>query len=131
MFTAKVVSQPSPKELLVNVDNPAGDATLKFENPLKGTVDPGTAFKFKGVIDSYAKEPYMLTLTADKEDIEGLPCEPVRSCATGAQHAREEISTGKRLGNVRAFWPGRPDCERYKCCMPLYEYKCRFLRQDL
>ena len=73
MFNAKVVSQPSPKELLVNVDNVAGDATLKFETPLKGTVDPGTAFKFKGVIDSYVKDPYMLVFTADKEDVEGLP----------------------------------------------------------
>jgi hypothetical protein len=73
MFRAKVVSQPSPKELLVNVDNLAGDATLKFETPLKGTIDPGTAFKFKGVIDSYVKEPFMLTFTADKEDVDGLP----------------------------------------------------------
>jgi Tfp pilus assembly protein PilF len=73
MFNAKVVSQPSPKELLANVDNAVGDVTLKFENPLKGTIDPGTAFKFKGVVESFAKEPYMLTLTADKEDIDGLP----------------------------------------------------------
>ena len=72
MFPAKVVSQ-SGKELVVSVDNGAGDATLKFENPLKGTIDPGTAFMFKGVVDAYTKEPYMLTLTADKEDIEGLP----------------------------------------------------------
>ena len=73
MFRAKVVSQPSPKEILVNVDNVAGDATLKFENPLKGTVDPGTAFKFKGVVDSFVADPYMLTFTADKEDVDGLP----------------------------------------------------------
>lgn len=73
MFNAKVVSQPSPKELLVNVDNAAGDATLKFEAPLKGTIDPGTALKFKGVIDSFTKEPYNLAFTADKDDVEGLP----------------------------------------------------------
>jgi hypothetical protein len=73
MFRAKVISQPSPKELLVNVDNLAGDATLKFENPLKGTIEPGTAFKFKGVIDSYVKEPFMLTFMAEKEDVDGLP----------------------------------------------------------
>jgi hypothetical protein len=72
MFPAKVVSQ-SGKELVVSVDNAAGDATLRFENPLKGTVDPGTAFMFKGVVDSFTKVPYMLTLTADKDDIEGLP----------------------------------------------------------
>ena len=73
MFNAKVVSQPSPNEILVNVDNLAGDATLKFETPLKGTVDPGTAFKFKGVIDSYQKDPFTLTFKAEKEDVEGLP----------------------------------------------------------
>jgi hypothetical protein len=75
MFNAKVISQPSPKEILVNIDNLAGDATIKFDEPLKGTVDPGTAFKFKGVIDSYVKDPFMLTFTIDdpKMDIDGLP----------------------------------------------------------
>jgi tetratricopeptide (TPR) repeat protein len=73
MFRAKVVSQPSPKELLVNVDSLAGDATLKFENPLKGTIDPGSDIKFKGVVDSFVKDPYMLTFTADKEDVDGIP----------------------------------------------------------
>jgi hypothetical protein len=73
-FNAKVISQPSPKELLVSVDNAAGDATLQFDAPLNGTVDPGTSFKFKGVPDSFAKEPFMLTFTGlAKEDIEGLP----------------------------------------------------------
>ena len=57
----------------MNVDNAAGDATLKFENPLKGTIDPGTEFKFKGVVESFVKDPYMLTFTADKEDVDGLP----------------------------------------------------------
>jgi hypothetical protein len=61
MFPGQVVSQPSPKTLIVNVDNPAGDATLKFENPLK-SIDPGTLVYFNGVVDSYVKVPYMLTL---------------------------------------------------------------------
>ncbi len=73
MFTGKLISQPSPKELLLNVDNAAGDVTLRFENPLKGTIDPGTEIKFKGVVDAFVKEPYMLTLTVDKEDVEGVP----------------------------------------------------------
>jgi len=47
--------------------------TLKFENPLKGTVDQGTAFKFKGVIDSFVKDPFMLTFATEKEDVDGLP----------------------------------------------------------
>jgi len=74
MFPAKVISQPSPKELVVSVDGAAGDATLDFDAPLNGMVDPGTTFKFKGVVDSFTKEPYMLTFTGmAKEDIEGLP----------------------------------------------------------
>ncbi len=74
MFPAKVVSQPSPKELVVSVDGAAGDATLQFDEPLNGMVEAGTAFKFKGVVDSFTKEPYMLTFTGmAKEDVEGLP----------------------------------------------------------
>jgi hypothetical protein len=92
MFRAKVVSQPSPKELLVNVDNLAGDATLKFENPLKGTIDPGTMLKFKGVVESYVPEPYMLTFTAEKEDIDGLPA----SVFAGAAPARRRVVPKKK-----------------------------------
>ena len=41
MFKAKVISQPTPGSLLVNVDNLAGDATLNFETPLKGPTGVG------------------------------------------------------------------------------------------
>jgi hypothetical protein len=92
MFQAKVISQPSPKELLVNVDSPAGDATLKFENALKGTIEAGTAIKFKGVVESFVKDPYMLTLTADKEDVEGLPA----SAFVGAAPARRRTPAKKK-----------------------------------
>jgi hypothetical protein len=74
MFKGKVVSQPSPKEVLLNVESAGGDVTLQFENPLKGMpLDPGTEVSFKGVVDAFVKDPYMLTLTADKEDVEGIP----------------------------------------------------------
>jgi tetratricopeptide (TPR) repeat protein len=74
-FTAKVVSQPSPKELLLNLDNAAGDVTLRFENALKGTIDPATEVKFTGVVEEFKKDPYNLTLTITdpKEDVEGIP----------------------------------------------------------
>lgn len=75
MFTGKVISQNEKKdELLLNVDSPVGDATLKFDAPLKGTIDVGSEVKFKGVIDSFNKDPYMLTFAGvGKEDVEGLP----------------------------------------------------------
>ncbi|HEY3827480.1 MAG TPA: hypothetical protein VGL82_23165 [Bryobacteraceae bacterium] len=92
MFNAKVISQPSPKEILANVDSLAGDVTLKFETALKGTIDPGTQFKFKGVVDSFVKDPYMLTLTADKEDVDGLPA----SLFAAAPPARKRTTTKKK-----------------------------------
>ncbi|HWD99978.1 MAG TPA: hypothetical protein VG345_13105 [Bryobacteraceae bacterium] len=75
MFNAKVVSV-NGKELVANVDNAGGDATLKFEHPLNTKViQTGAAFKFKGVAESFVKDPYMLTLTIDdpKTEIDGLP----------------------------------------------------------
>jgi Tfp pilus assembly protein PilF len=74
-FTAKVVMQTSPKELLLNLDNAAGDVTLRFENALKGTIEPGTEVKFKGVVEEFKKDPYNLVLTIEdpKEDVEGIP----------------------------------------------------------
>jgi hypothetical protein len=76
MFHAKVVSQPTPKQILVNVDNvPTGDALLKFDDNIKGDIPAGTDIQFKGVVDSYTKEPYVLTLNIQepKTDITGLP----------------------------------------------------------
>jgi len=74
MFKGKIVSQPSPKEVLLNVENAAGDLTLQFENPLKGMpLNPGDEVSFKGVVEAFVKDPYMLTLTVDKEDVEGIP----------------------------------------------------------
>lgn len=76
MFKAKVVSQPSPKEILVSVDNvPTGDALLKFDDNIKGDIPAGTEIQFKGVVDSYTKDPYVLTMDIQepKTDITGLP----------------------------------------------------------
>ncbi|HXE62735.1 MAG TPA: hypothetical protein VN519_04310 [Bryobacteraceae bacterium] len=77
MFTGKVVSQPDPKEILVNVDNaPAGDCLLKFDDNIKGTIPEGTELQFKGVVEAYTKDPaYVLTLLVQepKTDLVGLP----------------------------------------------------------
>jgi hypothetical protein len=70
-FEGPVVSQPSAAELIVNVDNAKGDAKLKFDHALKN-VNPGTYVYFKGVVKSYAKEPYQLTFEVDDGDVVGL-----------------------------------------------------------
>ena len=74
-FKAKIVSL-GDKEIVANVDNAAGDVTLKFEKAINQKVlNAGDAFEFKGVVDSFTPEPYMLTVTIDdpKESIKGLP----------------------------------------------------------
>ena len=76
MFKATVVSVPSPKQILVNIDSPPGDAILKFDENIKGDIPAGTTLRFKGVIDAYTKTPsYVLTLEIldPKTDIAGLP----------------------------------------------------------
>jgi hypothetical protein len=76
MLKGTVVSLPSPKQILVNIDNAAGDAILKFDDNIKGDIPPGTELRFKGVIDAYTKTPaYIVTLEIldPKTDIAGLP----------------------------------------------------------
>lgn len=75
MFKAKVVTV-NEKELIVNVDNAGGDATLKFDKALnQKAINVGDSLEFKAVVESFTKEPYMLTLTIDdpKASVKGLP----------------------------------------------------------
>jgi tetratricopeptide (TPR) repeat protein len=74
-FKGKVVTV-NDKDLIVNVDNAGGDVTLKFEKAINSKViNVGDALEFKGEVESFTKEPYMLTVTVDdpKEQIKGLP----------------------------------------------------------
>jgi hypothetical protein len=76
MLKGTVVSMPSPKQILVGIENAAGDAILKFDENLKGDIPPGTELRFKGMVDAWTKTPsYVLTLEIldPKTDIAGLP----------------------------------------------------------
>ncbi len=74
-FTGKVISmEPAtrPKTVVIGIENPTvPDATLKFETPLPGKVDPGTTLSFSGVADSYTANPFMVVFTVDKKNLEG------------------------------------------------------------
>jgi hypothetical protein len=70
-----------PKTLVLYVplpDNTAKTAeiTLKFETALAGKPEVGAQIKFVGVGDSFAPSPFMLTLTAEKDKIQGLDLTP-------------------------------------------------------
>ncbi len=97
MFKGTVVSMPNNKQVLVSVDNvPTGDALLKFEDTIKGEIPPGTTLQFKGVVDSYTKEPYVLALNVQepKTDLVGLP-DGVTFVPEGAAAAKPKAGAAK------------------------------------
>jgi tetratricopeptide (TPR) repeat protein len=68
----KLEPETKPKTLILALeDGTTGDATLKFEMPLPGKVDPGTELTFQGVPDSYTTSPFMVVFSVDKEDLHG------------------------------------------------------------
>jgi hypothetical protein len=75
-FKGKLVSMENPKELIVSVDDtdgPNGDATLVFEAPIRGKLDPGTDIAFAGAAESFTKDPYNIRFAVDRKNVTGLP----------------------------------------------------------
>ena len=65
-----------PKTILIAMedgksDGTTADATLKFEMPLAGNVEPGTELTFEGVPESYTASPFMVVFNVEKEDLHG------------------------------------------------------------
>lgn len=66
----KVVSATA-KEVQVGIENPTvPEVTLAFESPVKA--EPGADVEFTGVAQNFTKEPFMLTLAAEKGDVTGI-----------------------------------------------------------
>lgn len=79
-----------PKELVVAVPLPDAqkplppEITLKLDMPLSGKPDLNSEFRWEGVPSAFAKDPFMLTMTVEKDKIQGLnmtPCTPPRARA--------------------------------------------------
>ena len=70
-FKAKLISmEPAnkPKTLVLALEKPdVADVTLKFEEPLPGTMEPGAELEFEGAPSAYTKEPFMVTFDVDME----------------------------------------------------------------
>jgi tetratricopeptide (TPR) repeat protein len=65
-----------PKTILIAMedgksDGTTADATLKFEMPLPGSVEPGTELTFEGVPESYTASPLMVVFNVEKEKLQG------------------------------------------------------------
>ncbi|HEY2845215.1 MAG TPA: hypothetical protein VGJ09_16250 [Bryobacteraceae bacterium] len=70
-FKAKLISMDpptKPKTLVLALEKPdVPDVTLKFEEPLPGTMEPGAMLEFEGQPDSFTKDPFMVTFLVDME----------------------------------------------------------------
>jgi tetratricopeptide (TPR) repeat protein len=68
----KLEPELKPKTLVLALeDGTTPDATLKFEMPLAGKVDPGTELSFEGVPQSYTATPYMVIFNVEPDKLHG------------------------------------------------------------
>jgi len=68
----KLDPEVKPKIVVLALeDGTTADATLKFEMPLAGKVEPGTELSFEGVPASYTASPYMVVFNVEPEKLHG------------------------------------------------------------
>lgn len=61
-----------PKTLVLALeDGVTPDATLKFEMPLPGKVDPGVELMFEGVSQSFTASPFMVVFNVEPSNLHG------------------------------------------------------------
>jgi hypothetical protein len=61
-----------PKTVVVAVEKDGvADCTLTFEAALAGKMEPGETLTFEGIAKSFTASPYMLTMTVEKDKLEG------------------------------------------------------------
>jgi tetratricopeptide (TPR) repeat protein len=60
-----------PKELVLAIENSAGDVTLKLDGALPGKMEPGGEIEFEGIAKSFTKDPFMVTFDAEKAKVIG------------------------------------------------------------
>ena len=64
VFNAKIVSwtpDPNPTEIKISIDDPQGDAVIKYEKPIHAKLESGQDITIEGYAQSYAKDPFMVT----------------------------------------------------------------------
>ncbi len=74
-FKGKIVSMTPalrPKTVVVAVEKDGvADCTLTFEAALPGKMEAGEELEFEGIAKSFTKDPFMLTVTVEKDKLTG------------------------------------------------------------
>jgi hypothetical protein len=60
-----------PKELILSIENSAGDVTLKLDGALPGKMEPGAELEFEGIARGFTKDPFMVTFDTEKAKLGG------------------------------------------------------------
>jgi tetratricopeptide (TPR) repeat protein len=60
-----------PKELILSIENSAGDVTLKLDGALPGKMEPGGEIEFEGIAKSFTKDPFMVTFETERTKLTG------------------------------------------------------------
>jgi hypothetical protein len=68
-----VVSHTSKSIVLALSDKTTPEVTLELDTPIAGKAEPGTVIEFEGVGKSFTKEPFMLTMDAERSKIYNWP----------------------------------------------------------
>lgn len=64
----------NPKELVLGISDPSTpEVTLQMDQPLKAVPKPGSEIAFAGVAMEFSREPFMITFSVERGDVEGLP----------------------------------------------------------
>ena len=80
------------KELTVALsDGTHAEVTLKLDMALTGKPKIGGGFQFKGVPSAFTKDPFMLTMDAERGNLEGIESE---ACAPTPTHSRAGAHKG-------------------------------------
>jgi hypothetical protein len=74
-FKGKIISMTpalKPKTIVLAVEKDGvADCTLTFEAALPGKMEAGETLTFEGIAKSFNKDPYMLTMTVEKDKLTG------------------------------------------------------------
>jgi len=60
-----------PKELILAIENSAGDVILKLDGALPGKMEPGGEIEFEGIAKSFTKDPFMVTFETERTKLTG------------------------------------------------------------
>jgi tetratricopeptide (TPR) repeat protein len=76
-----------PRELILAIENSAGDVTLKLDGALPGKMEPGGEIEFEGIAKGFTKDPFMVTFDAEKAKLIGW---------TGKNESLKKSSSSKK-----------------------------------